>query len=88
MVVIRLQRRGTKKTPAHRIVVTDRTRSQRGRILEILGHYNPSFDPPQLDLDQSRMSFWVSTGAQVSDAVTQLAKRVKRTAAGPAAKKS
>ena len=88
MVVIRLQRRGTKKTPHHRIVVTDRTRSQRGRILEILGHYNPAFDPPQLALDQSRMTFWVSLGAQVSDAVSQLTKRIKRTAATAAAAKS
>ena len=80
MVVIRLQRRGTKKTPAHRIVVTDRARSQRGRILEIIGHYNPAFNPPHLDLDQSRMTFWISSGAQVSDAVSHLTKRIKRTA--------
>lgn len=74
MVVIRLQRRGTKKKPHHRIVVTDRHRAQGGRVLEILGYYDPSYDPPRFSLDQSRLSHWVSTGAQVSDAVTKLVK--------------
>ena len=55
MVVIRLQRRGTKKTPHHRIVATDRSRSQGGRVLETLGHYDPSFDPPRFALDESRL---------------------------------
>ena len=78
MVVVRLQRRGTKKTPHHRIVVTDRARSQGGRILETIGHYDPSYDPPHLHLDESRLSFWVSSGAQVSEAVTRLSKQLKR----------
>ena len=30
MVVVRLQRRGTKKMPHHRIVVTERSRAPRG----------------------------------------------------------
>jgi small subunit ribosomal protein S16 len=77
MVVIRLQRRGTKKTPHHRIVATDRTRSQGGRVLETIGHYNPSYEPPRFSLDESRLTFWVSSGAQVSAAVDHLVKRFK-----------
>ena len=80
MVVIRLQRRGTKKTPHHRIVATERTRSQRGRVLETLGHYDPSFNPPKLALNEPRLGYWVSTGAQLSEAVAALVKRQKRTA--------
>lgn len=84
MVVIRLQRRGTKKMPHHRIVVTDRSRAQSGRILETLGYYDPSFDPPHVSLDESRLSFWVSSGAQVSEALSHLLKRMKRaTVASP-----
>jgi small subunit ribosomal protein S16 len=79
MVVIRLQRRGTKKTPHHRIVATDRTRSQGGRVLETLGYYNPSYDPPSFSLDESRLTFWVSSGAQMSPAVDLLVKRYKKT---------
>jgi len=78
MVVVRLQRRGTKKAPHHRVVVTDRTRSQRGRVLETIGFYDPSFEPPKFSLDESRLVFWVSSGAQVSEAVNALVKRFKK----------
>lgn len=78
MVVVRLQRRGTKKMPHHRIVVADRARAQGGRVLETLGHYDPSFQPPRFALNESRLVFWVSSGAQVSPAVSQLVKRFKK----------
>ena len=77
MVVVRLQRRGTKKTPHHRIVVADRARAQGGRVLETLGHYDPSYNPPKFALDASRLAHWVSSGAQVSEAVAKLLKRHK-----------
>lgn len=78
MVVIRLQRRGTKKAPHHRIVVTDRARAQSGRVLETLGYYDPSYDPPKFSLDESRLVFWISSGAQVSQAVYHLVKQFKK----------
>ena len=81
MVIVRLQRRGTKKTPDHRIVVADKAHSQVGRVLEILGSYNPAYNPPRLSLDESRLTYWVSTGAQVSPAVSSLVKRLKKTTA-------
>lgn len=77
MVVIRLQRRGTKKTPHHRIVVTDKRRAQGGRVLETLGYYNPAGKVAAFSLDESRLVYWVSSGAQVSEAVTHLVKRYK-----------
>ena len=78
MVVIRLQRRGTKKTPHHRIVVTDRAQAQRGRVLETIGHYNPAYDPPKLSLNESRLTYWISCGAQVSPAAASLVKHFKK----------
>ena len=78
MVVVRLQRLGTKKTPHHRIVVMDRQRAQSGRVLETLGYYDPSPEIPKLSLDQSRLGYWVSNGAQISEAVQHLVKRSKR----------
>jgi len=78
MVVIRLQRRGTKKTPHHRIVVTDRARAQSGRVLETIGYYDPSFDPPKFSLNDARMMFWISSGAQVAHSVFALVKRFKK----------
>lgn len=84
MVVIRLQRRGTKKAPHHRIVVMDRATAQRGRALEILGYYDPSCHPPKFALDESRVAFWTSSGAQLSEAVSNLVKRMKRVASASA----
>ncbi len=81
MVVIRLQRRGTKKAPHHRIVAADRRHAQRGRVLETLGYYDPSDEPPLFSLDEARLGYWVSTGAQMSQAVASLVKRFKRTRA-------
>lgn len=78
MVVIRLQRRGTKKSPHHRIVVTDRTRAQSGRVLETIGYYDPSFDPAKFSLDEARMMFWISSGARVVHSVLALVKRFKK----------
>lgn len=78
MVMIRLQRRGTKKTPHHRIVVADRQHAQRGRVLEILGHYDPSIEPPMFSLNEPRMIFWLSSGAQVSEAVATLVRHFKK----------
>lgn len=85
MVVIRLQRRGTKKVPHHRIVVTERTRSQRGRVIETVGHYDPSYNPPRLLIDEARVAHWTGEGAQVSEAVQKLVKRQQRGATAKAA---
>jgi len=78
MVVIRLQRLGTKKTPHHRIVVMDRRRAQGSRVLEILGYYDPSTDPAKFHVKEPRLVFWISSGAQVSEAVGHLLKRFKK----------
>ena len=68
----------------HRIVVADKAHSQRGRVLETLGHYNPAFEPPHLALNESRLTYWLSTGAQVSPAVVSLVKRHKKGVAASA----
>lgn len=78
MVVIRMQRRGTKKAPHHRIVAIDRQTAQGGRALEILGYYDPSYNPPKFSLNEPRMAFWQSSGAQVSEAVVRLVKKFKK----------
>ena len=78
MVVIRFQRRGTKKAPHHRIVVTDRRKSQAGRVLEVLGNYDPSTNPPKFSVDESRLDFWLSSGAKASESFGRLLKRFQK----------
>mgnify|MGYP001563951739 CR=1 len=79
MVVIRLQRRGTLKTPHHRIVVTDRRRSQASRVLEVVGYYDPSRNPPRFSVDRARVEHWVAFGAQISEALGRILKTCKST---------
>ena len=81
MVTIRLQRRGTKKTPHHRIVVMDQRSAQGSRVLEVVGQYDPSKHPAIFSLDDSRFSKWVSDGARVSEAVQKLLWARKKVAA-------
>ena len=85
MVVVRLQRLGTKKTPHHRVVVMERQRAQSSRVLEVVGFYDPSFNPPKLLIKQERVDHWVQTGAQISPAVQRLIRRTKPATAGATA---
>ena len=80
MVVVRLQRLGTKQAPHHRVVATQQQRAQSSRVLEVLGYYDPSYEPPRLSLNRDRIQHWVQTGAQVSDAVQALIRRMDKPA--------
>ena len=61
MVVIRLERRGTNKTPHHRIVATERARAQGSRVLETLGYYDPSRKPPVFTLSSVHICTFVGS---------------------------
>jgi len=78
MVVIRFQRRGTKKMPHHRIIVTDRLRSQASRVLEVVGYYDPSKSPATFQIDDARVAYWVSSGAKVSESLQAKLKQFKK----------
>jgi small subunit ribosomal protein S16 len=80
MVTIRLQRRGTRKTPHHRLVVMDGRQAQGSRVLEVLGYYNPSTNPPACSVNESRLVHWLSSGARVTEAVQHLLKTLKNIA--------
>jgi len=75
MVAIRLRRAGSKKRPYFRIVVTDSRAARDSSFVEILGHYNPRTRPAMVDIQQERVDYWISKGAQPSDSVRTLIKR-------------
>lgn len=75
MVRIRLRRMGAKKQPTYRIVVTEITSPRDGRFIENLGHFNPRTDPETLVVKQERAAYWLSVGAQPSEAVARLLRR-------------
>lgn len=72
MVRIRLSRTGSKKQPSYRVVVADIESKRDGRVVERIGYYNPRREPLEYSIDEDRALYWLSVGAQPSDAVRRL----------------
>ena len=72
MLRIRLTRTGKKGQPSYRIVVTEITAKRDGRIVERIGHYNPLTEPSEYLIEEDRALYWLSVGAQPTDAVERL----------------
>jgi len=75
-VHIRLTRVGATKQPTYRFVVSDSRNARDGRSLDTLGHYNPRTDPIEIKVDEAKAREWLSKGAQPSDTVARLFRRV------------
>ncbi|WP_097460783.1 30S ribosomal protein S16 [Mangrovitalea sediminis] len=76
MVTIRLARGGSKKRPFYHLTVTDSRKFRDGRFIERVGFFNPvaSGQEERLRVDQERVQYWLSQGAQASDRVSKLLK--------------
>lgn len=74
MVTIRLTRRGAKNQPFYHVMVTDSRKRQGGTALEQVGYFNPvpKGKDRKLELNLTRIEYWLSKGAQTSDRVKQL----------------
>ncbi|MFM1903018.1 MAG: hypothetical protein RLZZ440_918 [Planctomycetota bacterium] len=76
-VAIRMKRMGRKHREYYRICATDRRSPRDGRVIEELGTYDPHV--PETDarctLNGPRVDYWLSVGAQPSDAVRVLIKK-------------
>jgi small subunit ribosomal protein S16 len=75
-VRIRLTRVGATKQPSYRFVVSDSRNARDGRSLDTLGHYDPRKDPVVIEVDAEKATRWLSQGAQPSDTVARLFRRV------------
>ena len=80
MVTIRLARTGAKKRPFYHIVVCDSRSRRDGRHIERVGYFNPiaTGQDVRLHLDQERVHYWLSQGAQTSDRVADLLKQAHK----------
>ncbi len=83
MLMIRLSRFGKKKHPFYRVVVTEKTRPRNGRFVEIVGTYDPQKKPALVEVDNERVQYWLSKGAQPSDTVRTLLRKPKAAPAQP-----
>ncbi len=71
-VKIRLKRMGKKKRPTYRVVVADARAPRDGRIIELIGRYDPHPDPSVVKIDNERAKYWLGNGAQPTDRVQKL----------------
>jgi small subunit ribosomal protein S16 len=74
-VKIRLKRFGKIRSPHYRIVVADSRTKRDGRAIEEIGKYHPKNDPSLIEVDSGRAQYWLSIGAQPTEAVVALLKR-------------
>ena len=72
MVRIRFRRQGLKRQPSYRVVVTDQRKARNGGYIENIGYYNPRTRPATEVLEEARALYWLSVGAQPSDAVRRM----------------
>ena len=75
MLKIRLTRMGAKKKPYYRVVVMERRQNRDGSFVEIVGHYDPTKNPPMVELNMDRVRHWLACGAQPSETVNSLLKK-------------
>lgn len=79
MVRIRLKRMGRTHRPFYRISVMDARKARDGRSIEDIGYYDPMVaDKSQrVSVKLERLDYWLGVGAQPSDKVAVLIKKVK-----------
>jgi len=78
-VRVRLGRvgKGTKKRPFFRIYVMDRHKNRDGKIIEMIGIYDPTKKPYVFRINKEKYDSWVKKGAEVSETVARMVKKIK-----------
>ena len=76
MVTIRLSRVGAKKRPFYQVTVTDSRSARDGRFIEEIGIYQPLEDPALVRIDVEKAKKWIANGAQPTDTVRDLLKKL------------
>ena len=71
-VVIRLSRTGKKGERKFRIVVKEKRSKRDGKAIEFLGWYEKTEAGEKKKLNQERIDYWRSQGAQVSVGMAKL----------------
>ncbi len=79
-VRIRMKRMGRKHRPFYRICIMDQRKARDGKAIEEVGFYDTSVpDKSQrVSLKMDRIDYWLSVGAQPSEKVNALIRKVKK----------
>ena len=73
-VKIKLKRLGKIHAPQYRIVIADSRTARNGRAIEEIGVYQPMTNPSLIQVDSERVQYWLSVGAQPTEAVAAILK--------------
>ena len=86
-VRIRMKRMGRKHRPFYRICIMDRQRARDGKAIEEVGFYDTSVPDKskRVSLKMDRIDYWLSVGAQPSEKVNALIRKVQKGDFGTAA---
>jgi small subunit ribosomal protein S16 len=55
----------------------DIRRPRESRYIELIGHYNPMREQPEIQVDFNKYNEWIKKGAKPSETVKSLIKKVK-----------
>ena len=72
---IRLKRFGKTRSPHYRIIVIDSRSKRDGQAIEEIGLYHPKNDPSVMQVNSERAQYWLSVGAQPTEAIVAIFKR-------------
>lgn len=76
-LIIRMRQQGANSRQRFRLVVTDSRHPRDGKYLEMVGWYNPfGAEDKNYFIDIPRVQHWIGVGAQISDRVKLLVKRI------------
>ena len=80
MLKIRLQVGGRNKHRKYRIVVAESSSRRDGKFVEIVGYYNPQPSGQDLkcQIKLERIDYWLGQGAQATETVAALVKKVRK----------
>lgn len=74
-VRLRLRRIGKKKMPIYQIVAADSRSARTGKILDVVGRYEPLKVPLLVSAKEDRVMNWLKNGALPTDTVRSLFRR-------------
>lgn len=66
---------GKKGHPSYRIVALDKRKKRDGAYLEKVGTYEPMAQPAKILINDERLKYWLSKGAEISEGMRKLLKR-------------
>jgi small subunit ribosomal protein S16 len=74
-VRLRLRRIGKKKLPVYQIVAADSRSARTGKVLEVIGRYDPLKSPMLVSAQEDRVMRWLKHGALPTNTVRSLFRR-------------